>query len=190
MSRARVAIVLALVAGVAVLATVVLAVLTLAPDDEPGAAPPLTVTDPASGATLEVPADGWRVRSADQRISYDGVSVAGPAVLDEGYCEARPEGSFRALAGFTRQPFDAWVAALGDEAPDPSSRRVELAGGVPAAVQWVVLPGGGGPCAASGIEVAMVGAGDVRAVVVADSGAAGTPTHGEVERILLTLELP
>ncbi|MFC7494614.1 MULTISPECIES: hypothetical protein [unclassified Nocardioides] len=192
MTRTRLAAVLGVVAVLAVVATGAIAVATR-DGDEPGRAGSVVVTDPESGASFQVPGMGWRLRAADSRISYGPVHVDGPALLDEGYCKAQPKGSFRALAGFTDQSFDAWVSGVMGGAPTvstgTSAEDVVLADGTPATFRWTGLLGPEGPCAASGIEVAMIRAGDVRAVVVADSGDAGTLSPEKVPEILLTLSL-
>ncbi|MDF1603554.1 hypothetical protein [Nocardioides sp. YIM 152315] len=141
-----------------------------------------------------MPGEGWRLRAADSRISYGPARVDGPALLDEGYCASRPDGSFRALAGFTGQSFGAWVSGVvggpSSMSTGTSTEKVVLADGTPATYRWSALRGPEGPCAASGVEVAMIRAGDVRAVVVADSGDEGTLPHESVRDILVTLELP
>jgi hypothetical protein len=186
MTRTRRAIALGVVALVAVAATAAL-----------GAAAPETivVTDPGSGATFEVPAADWTAQEPDERISYGDAWVLGPALRDEGYCRARPQGSFRALAGFTDQSFDAWVSGVtgGGSAwsTGPSTEEIVLADGTAATYRWEGLfTSATGPCASSGVEVAMVRAGDVRAVVVADSGDEGTLSHDRVREILVALQLP
>jgi hypothetical protein len=196
MTRVRVAVALGVVAVLAVAATTALAVATYLRDDDGAAAAPLRLTDAATGASLRLAAGDWSVREPDERISYGGAHVDGPAVLDEGYCRARPEDSFRALAGFTDQGFEAWVAGVSGEPPSGSTgttgttEDVVLADGTPATYRWIGLPGGTGPCAASGIEVAMVRAGDLRAVVVADSGGTGTLGHDRIRRVLTSLRIP
>jgi hypothetical protein len=195
--RRGLALLLAVAAGVAVLATGALAVATYV-GDGPRAAEPLVVRDPASGAAFEVPGAGWEVRGARSRIFYadeqgrPAVMVPGPAVYRDGYCAAQPGDSNRGFAGFTRQSFRDWVAAVGGDggwSTGPDRERVRLADGTPATLQWVGLLGEEGPCPATGIEVAMVSAGQVRVVVVADSVDDGTLTHDEVREILLGLEL-
>lgn len=192
MTRTRLALLLGAAATVAVLATAVLAATTYVRAPETSGS--LVLTDPGSGATLEVPGGRWRVRAPTERISYGGARVAGPALYDEGSCAARPEGSFRALAGFTAQPFGTWLRGLAVGRPDPTVRagreRVGLTGGERAAFRWARLPAGSGPCAAAGVELAMVRAGGVRAVVVADTGADGDLTHADVRALALGLELP
>jgi hypothetical protein len=197
MTRVRLAVVLGVVAVLAVVATGALAVATYVGDDGAPTAEPLVVTDPETGATLEVPADGWEVRGPRSRIYYaddrgrpDAV-VTGPAVYRDGYCAERPGDSNRGFAGFTHQSFDTWFHALTDGAgawtTGEQREQVVLADGTSATLRWTSLVGGSGECAATGIEVAMVRAGEVRAVLVADSGDEGTLPHDEVRRILLTL---
>ena len=193
MTRVRLAVVLGAVAVLAVLATAVVAAATYLRDDEPApTARALVVRDPGSDARFEVPAEGWRVRDADERISYGEAAASGPAVLDEGYCHARPEGSFRAMAGFTDQDFGTWLRGLaGGEELLTSGREQEpvtLSDGTPATLRRVSVLGGRGPCSAPGFELAMLRAGDVRAVLVRDIDA--TLAADDVSRIVLTLELP
>jgi hypothetical protein len=141
----------------------------------------------------------WEVRGPRSRIFYEDrgghpvAEVRGPAVYDDGYCAAQPGDSNRGFAGFTEQSYDVWLDALsggrgawttGDQRDD-----VVLDDGTPATLRWTGLMGGEGECAATGIEVAMVRAGDVRAVLVADSGDEGTLSHEEIVEILLTLRL-
>lgn len=191
MTRARVALVLGVAAALAVVVTAGVAVATYLRDD-PAVTGPLVVTDPTSGARFEVPAAGWRVRDPDERISYGEASSSGPAVLDEGYCRTRPEGSFRAMAGFTKQDFDTWLSGLaGGEELLSSGREqqaVTLSDGTPATLRRISVLGDAGPCSAPGFELAMLRADDVRAVIVRDIDA--TLAHDDVSRILLTLELP
>lgn len=201
MTRTRLAVVLGVVAALAVLTTTGVAVATHLRDDEVGKAvpaAPLRVEDPGSGAWLEVPAAGWRVRPADRRIYYeDGegrtvAEVRGPAVFREGYCEAEPRGSYRAFAGFTRQPWGAWLDGLtggdGTWSTGVTREDVTLADGTRARVRWTgLMAAAGGRCPASGIMLAMVRVGDVHAVVVADAPEADSLEPDEVVRILATL---
>jgi len=197
MNRNRVALALAVVAVLAVAGTAVLAVRTRGGEHPATTAEPLVVTDPGSGASFEVPGKSWELRGPRSRIYYEDEAgrpsavVTGPAVYRDGYCAEQPGDSNRGFAGFTDQPFEAWVASLSDDDGAWSTGDVReetvLADGTAATYRWTGLLGGGGTCAATGIEVAMVQAGDVRAVLVADSGDEGTLSHDEVRRILLTL---
>jgi len=195
MTRVRLAVVLGVIAVLAVVATAAVAVATYRGDEPSPGAGPHVVTDPVSGATFEVPAEDWRVRGPAERISYGEASVSGPAVLDEGYCRARPEGSFRAMAGFTDESFDAWVDGVvgGETATSTGTtrRRIALAGGRPAQLVHVGLLLGQDRCSQGAVDLAMVRAGDVRVVVVADTdGSPGTLEHDELDEIAATLELP
>ncbi len=193
MSRSRVATVLGVVATLAVLATAAVAIST---EREPDAAEQvgvLTVHDPATGASFEVPADGWQVDDPEVRIYYTDerdrpvAVVHGPAVYRAGYCAEQPKDSNRGFAGFTRQSFDAWVGALGT-ADSESEERVTLADGTVALVRSArVQPAATGPCAAPEVYVAMVRSGDVQVVLVADAGAPGTLADDEVAAILTSL---
>lgn len=198
MTRTRVALVLAVVAVLAVVVTGAIAVATYVDGDDEAPAPgPLVVTDPGTGARLEVPGGSWEVRGQRSRIYYEDAGgepvavVTGPAVYRDGYCAEQPGDSNRGFAGFTEQTFEAWLEGLtagrGAWKTGESREQVELADGTSATLRWTGLMGDEGACAATGIELAMVQAGDVRAVLVADSGDEGTLTHDDVRRILLTL---
>jgi hypothetical protein len=199
MTRVRLAVVLGVVAALAVVTTVAVAVATYRGDDRKPDAEPLVVADPQTGASFEVPAEDWEVRGSRSRIFYEGgggqrvAEVTGPAVYDDGYCAERPGDSNRGFAGFTEQSYEAWLDALsgrrGAWTTGDQRDRVVLADGTPAMLRWTGLMGGEGECAATGIEVAMVQAGHVRAVLVADSGDEGTLSHDDVRRILLTLRV-
>ncbi|MEP9363735.1 hypothetical protein ABLE68_12270 [Nocardioides sp. CN2-186] len=188
MTRSRVAIALGVVAVLAVLATAAVAISTYGGDEDPPApttpaAQPLVVHDPASGASFEVPGDGWTVRDAQTRIYYDDAQgdpvavVRGPAVFRDGYCEARPRGSSRAFAGFTEQPFEDWVDAIGVQVDESRSGLVRRA---------TVRTTGTGPCVAREVEVAMRSVDDVRVVLVSDAGALST---SQVDAVLTSLVL-
>ena len=153
------------------------------------------VRDPRTGATFEVPGAGWRVEDPEIRIYYADEAdrpvavVRGPAVYRPGYCEEHPNGSNRAFAGFTQQDFGAWLGGLGS-ADTGTGRRVTLPDGTAAQLRWArVDPAVPGPCAAAEVYVAMVRAGDVRVVLVADTGAPGTLPEEQVEAILTSLRL-
>jgi len=206
MTRQRVAIVLGVVAVLAVLATTGVAVATYvgryssrAPDvvDVAGT---LTVRDPATGASFEVPAIRWTVEDRSVRIYYTDerdrpmALVRGPAVYRAGYCADRPKASNRAFAGFTRQSFDTWVEALDGDGGQWSTgvdrERIELADGTAARLSRVGLfVRGEGPCSADGVEVAMVETGDARVVLVRDTGEEDTLPGGELEAVLSSLRL-
>lgn len=201
MTRVRIAQVLAVLAALSVLGTGTVAATRWAGDDDVRPADatqppsPLRVRDPRTGASFEVPAVGWRVEDRQVRIYYTDRAghpvavVRGPAVFRSGYCAARPDGSNRAFAGFTRQDFDTWVDALGRELVRTGS-QVRLADGTEAALSWArVDPGPDGPCAAPEVYVAMVRAGAVRAVLVADTRARGTLPERQVEDVLTSLRL-
>lgn len=201
MTRSRVALVLAVFAVLSVLTTAAIAVATDLGDDEESMPEPLVVaerlvvTDPASGARFWVPVRQWEVRGPRSRIYYadsDGqptTVVRGPAVFRDGYCAGSPEASNRAFAGFTRQPFAAWVGSLGQVIAE-SDETVTVADGSEALLQRArVQPDTSGPCAAPEAYVAMVHTDDVRVVLVADAGAPETPTDDEIEKILRSLML-
>lgn len=198
MTRVRLAVVLGVVAVLAVVATAVVALTTCAGDDDPSpVAEPLVVTDPVSGASFEVPGEDWEARGPRSRIYYaddrgrPAAVVSGAAVYRDGYCDEQPGDSNRGFAGFTDQPFGAWVTSLTDDdgawSTGDAREEIVLADGTPATYRWTGLFGGSGKCAASAIEVAMVQAGDVRVVLVADDQEEGTLSHEEIRRILLTL---
>jgi hypothetical protein len=182
MTRTRVATVLGVVAVLSVVATA-----AVATRDRRDPEPMLTVT--GSGATFEVPDDGWRVEDPSVRIYYTDTRdrpvavVRGPAVLDPGYCGT---GSNRAFAGFTRQPLEAWTRSLGTAGPVDRG-PVPLDDGTVAMLEQVdVEVDARGECAAREVAVAMVEAGDVRVVLVSDAGAL---SREDVETILRSLEL-
>jgi hypothetical protein len=203
MTRLRVASALAVVAVLAVLGGS--AVAWWSRDDQAGPHaddPPdmLTVRDPATGASFVVPAGGWRVQDRSVRIYYTDARgrpvavVRGPAVFRPGYCSARPRGSNRAFAGFTRDSFAAWVGALSAEGGQRTTgvdrRAVELADGTPARLSRVGLfVGERGACAAAAVEVAMVEAGGVRVVLVRDDAERGALAGDQVEPVLRSLVL-
>ncbi len=206
MTRQRVAIALGIVAVLAVLGTVAVAISTYGGADDPtdpatATSDPLVVHDPASGASFEVPADGWTVRDAQTRIYYDDAAgdpvavVRGPAVFRDGYCAARPRGSTRAFAGFTQQPFEDWQGGLtrGQSFTSTGVDRgpVRLADGSRATLSRVslFLHADHDPCTAGAVELAMVEAGDVRVVLVRDDVEPGTLLRQAVEPILTSLVL-
>jgi hypothetical protein len=184
-------------AVLAVLVTTAVAVAVMRRDE----GPTLAVVDPSTGASLRVPADEWHVRGELSRIAYtmandDRVVAWGPAVFREGYCTGNP-GSFRAFAGFTREEFGDWVDGVTGEGRmhlvEPGSgigEAVDLDDGTAATLTWSVVEPEPGPCPAPRAEIAMVTAGGVNAVVVADTGGPGLLSREDMERILLTLELP
>jgi hypothetical protein len=202
MTRARAALLLAVLAAAAVVATAALAVARHLGRDPagPDRAAVQVVTDPATGATLEVPGDLWEVRGPRSRIYYTddagrpSAVVSGPAVFRDGYCAERPGDSNRGFAGFTQQSFDDWLDGLTDGrgawTTGDSREQTVLADGTPATLHWTGLMGAEGACAATAIELAMVRAGGVRAVLVADSGDEGTLSHDEIVAILRTLRPP
>ncbi len=195
MSRTRLAVLLALLAGACLLVTGGLAVATyVGGDDPPPAARPVVVTDPGSGARFAVP-HGWRRTGARHRVSYGAASVQGPALLAAGYCRKDPDGSFRALAGFTDATFDVWVEGVrGGRAAwssGVSRRRVTLADGTRAVLAHTSLLLPQDACSSGGVDLAMVEAGGVRVVVVADTGDdRGALDPAELDEIARTLQLP
>jgi hypothetical protein len=177
-------------------------------DDHPEAAAaapePLVVRDPGSGATFAVPGDGdWTVQAPAARVYYadeqgrPAAVVRGPAVFRDGYCTRRPEGSNRGFAGFTREDFDTWVDALrtstdskGVWTTGVDRESVRLADGSSARLyRSAVFLGGGGPCLADGVEIAMVEAGEVRLVLVRDTDAPGTLEREDADAVLTSLRL-
>lgn len=211
MNRTRVASVLAVVASVAVVATAVVALASYWHQDDASAGPlsagdPTVVRDPRTGASFEVPS-GWTVKDRRIRIYYADdrgrpeAVVRGPAVYREGYCSARPKGSNRGFAGFTRQDFEAWTDAIarGDGVPGGwstgvSTSELTLADGRTARMRSSEMyVGGRHACSAAGVAVSMVSVGtgheSVRLVLVRDTGRPGTLSDAEVVRILSTLRL-
>ncbi len=207
MTRLRIAQLLAVLAALSVLGTgAVAAAQWVGGDGEVaggrgGERPePLVVRDPHSGARFEVPGTDWRVEDRDVRIYYADEAghpvamVRGPAVFRSGYCAERPQDSNRGFAGFTRQGFRAWVGGIthgrGTWTTGTSHERVQLADGTNGRLTRLGLAlDRGGPCAAVGVEVAMVEAGDVRVVLVRDTAVDEELPGDEVESILTSLRL-
>jgi hypothetical protein len=207
MNRLRVARLLAVVATLAVLGTAGIAVAQWTGDDtdpptgRPGSeSAPLVVRDPRTGATFEVPGALWRVEDPEVRIYYTDDAdrpvavVRGPAVFRPGYCAAAPQDSNHGFAGFTRQGFRSWVRGItqgsGTWTTGTSHERIELADGTTGRLTRLGLAlDRGGPCAAAGVEVAMLEAGPVRLVLVRDTGVEGELPDDDVEEILRSLRL-
>ncbi len=208
MTRAQVATVLGVVASLMVVATVVVALTSYSRQDggRPAAASePLLVRDRASGAGFTVPGAGWTLTGPRARIYYaddrgrPAALVRGAAVFRKGYCAARPRGSNRGFAGFTRQPFAVWTRALaegGGAVPDGvvSRSTVRLADGSLARLSTVRMSTGhGGRCAAPGLVIGMVEAAapahHVRLVLVRDTSATGALTDDEARAVLTSLTL-
>ncbi|HEY0948796.1 hypothetical protein, partial [Nocardioides sp.] len=161
---------------------------------------PLVVRDARSGASFEVPATDWRVEDRDVRIYYADDAgrpvavVRGPAVFRSGYCAERPRDSNRGFAGFTRQGFRAWVGGIthgrGTWTTGTSHERIRLADGTTGRLTRLGLAlDRGGPCAALGVEVAMVESGGVRVVLVRDTAVDDELPTDDVEEVLASLRL-
>jgi len=208
MTRLRIAQVLAVLAALSVLGTgAVAAAQWVGGDDEASsrtgerkAPEPLVVRDPRTGASFEVPGTGWRVEDREVRIYYADEAgrpvavVRGPAVFRAGYCAAQPKDSNRSFAGFTRQGFRAWVGGItqgrGTWTTGTSHERVELADGTTGRLSRLGLAlDRGGPCAALGVEVAMLQAGGVRVVLVRDTNVEDELPTDDVAEILASLRL-
>lgn len=206
MTRVRIAQVLAVLAAISVLGTGAVAVTQWAGDDDAGrpddasTPTPLTVRDPRSGATFEVPGACWRIADREVRIYYaddDGrptAVVRGPALYRPGYCAAAPKDSNRGFVGFTRQGFDDWVHGVVDGRPTWTTgvthERVRLADGTRGRLSWTGLAlDRVGPCSAPGVEVAMVEAEGVRVVLVRDTTVDDELPHDQVEEVLTSLRL-
>ena len=128
----------------------------------------------------QAPGDVVRGRALARCPDRPVAVVRGPAVLDAGYCG--PD-SNRAFAGFTQQPLNAWIGALGTT--DGIER--ETVGSATISRAEVDVDDPGGPCGTQQVEVAMLEAGAVRVVLVQDAGALPA---GDVRNVLLSLELP
>jgi hypothetical protein len=197
MTRVRLAVALGAVAVLAIVATAAVAVSTYVGDDSSPVAEPLVVRDPVSGASFEVPGEDWAVRGPRSRIYYEDdrgrptAVVAGAAVYRDGYCDEQPGDSNRGFAGFTDQPFGAWMKSLTDGGgtwtTGESRQEVVLADGTTGTLRWTALFGGDGACTPAGIELAMVAAAGVRVVLVADSGEKDTLSHEQIVEILSSL---
>lgn len=184
MTRARVAVAFAVVAALCLVGTAVLAVVTSVHHDAPSLQ---RVRDRATGATFVVPRSGWQVR--DRAISYGTAELVRPAVFRAGYCDAHPQGSFRAVAGVTEQGFATWARAIGGGAR-ATGQRTTLADGTPATI-WRATPRlPADRCSSGRVEVVMVEADGVRLVVLADAGEPGTLDRAGALRIARSLELP
>jgi hypothetical protein len=205
MRRERFAIVLGVVAVLAVLGTAAVAIGSYV-DRDAGREPDpvheagtLTVGDPATGASFEVPSGRWQVEDRSVRIYYADdqdrpvAVVRGPAVYRAGYCAEQPKGSHRAFAGFTRDSFEAWVRGVtgGDPAVSTGTSReqVTLADGTSATLTRTALflTEDEDPCTAGAVEIVMVRAGGVRVVLVRDDLEDGGLPHEDVEAVLTTL---
>ena len=189
MTRARVAVALAVVAALCLVGTAWVAVATYA-DRDSMLQVTRVVRDPGTGATFEVPREGWRVRRPDAPVSYGAAALAGAALFRPGYCRADPRGSFRAVAGVTEQDLPTWVRAVGGAASRTTRVATRLAGGTPATLGRASLRLPADRCSAGRVELTMVEAGDVRLLVLADAGGSGTLTRAGAERIARSLQLP
>lgn len=167
----------------------------------------------APGGIFEVPpeADGWTVREPDRVVYYvdEGgeplVGVAGPAVLDDGYCRESSDPSNRGFAGLTgphpgavrevnRREARRWrTAVAGRPTTDGRTVRLLLAdGSVAVRTTALVHPPAPGPCQPERValdHVSVAGPdGVVTLVVVRDLGS-GAVWDAVVERILRSLRV-
>ncbi|MFA6298528.1 MAG: hypothetical protein WC642_05135 [Nocardioides sp.] len=183
--------------------------------EHPAAAPPppwQVVTGPAG--SFEVPPEtaGWTVREPAQVVYYADrhgdpmVGVAGPAVLDDGYCTQATGASNRGFAGLTGphpgtvravnlREARRWATAVAGHRPT-AARTARLAlddGSVAVHSHAVVQPAPAGPCQPQRValdHVSVAGpAGVVTLVVVRDLGP-DPASAGEVDRLLRTLRAP
>lgn len=171
---------------------------------------PWQVVTGAAGS-FEVPPEtaGWRVRAPDQVVYYADqhgdpmVGVAGPAVLDEGYCAQTAGPSNRGFAGMTgphlgtldqvnRREARRWgTAVAGRPTTDGRTTRLVLADGSRAVhTTSLVRPPAPGPCLPERVALDLVSvagpAGVVTLVVVRDLGPDAAPA-AEVDRLLRSL---
>ncbi len=179
---------------------------------EPAPTPPVwqVVTGPAG--RFEVPPEpaGWTVRDPHQVVYYADargdllVGVAGPAVLDDGYCGQAIGASNRGFAGLTgphpgpvaqvnRREARKWrTAVAGRTTPPVRTTPLTLEdGSVAVRSHAVVRPAPAGPCQPERValdHVSVAGpAGVVTLVVVRDLGPGAAP-GAVVDRILRSLE--
>ena len=180
---------------------------------EPAPTPPAwqVVTGPAG--TFEVPpeAAGWRVRDPDQVVYYADrhgdplVGIAGPAVLDDGYCASATGASNRGFAGLTgprrgtawqvsRRESRRWRTAVAGRATPPG-RTTPLTledGSVAVRSHAVVRPLVAGPCQAERValdHVSVAGSAGVVTLVVVRDLVAGAAPIADIERLLRTLRV-
>ncbi|MCD4524668.1 hypothetical protein [Nocardioides sp. cx-173] len=153
---------------------------------------------------------GWRVGRPGEELYYadrrgePAVGVAGPAVLDEGYCVGHGGPSNRAFAGLlppapgtarevVARLTRAWAAAVAAPDAEPAGVRVvgvRLADGSSAVQTHTVVPVAPGPCrpARAGVDlVSTQGAsGVVTLVLVRDLGR-GSMSQAVARRIVTSL---
>lgn len=167
------------------------------------------VTAPAGSFEVPPGAAGWTVREPEQVVYYADpngdplVGVAGPAVLDDGYCERATGASNRGFAGLTgprrgavrevsRSEARRWRTAVAGRAapPGPTMRLVLTDGSVAVHSHAVVRPASAGPCQPERVALDLVSvaghAGVVTLVVVRDLGPGAAPA-AVVGRMLRSL---
>lgn len=179
----------------------------------PGSSPPWQLVAGATGS-FEVPPEsaGWTLRGPDQVLYYADqhgdplVGVAGPAVLDDGYCDRSRKASNRGFAGLTgphpggvrqvnvREARRWRTAVAGRPTTDGRTNRLVLSdGSVGVHTSALVRPAPAGPCQPERValdHVSVAGAnGVVTLVVVRDLGAHAA-TAAEVDRVLRSLRAP
>ncbi|MDP2773259.1 MAG: hypothetical protein Q8O61_06845 [Nocardioides sp.] len=210
----RFATVLGVVATLVTLACGGVVVAAGAPEQAPPAAPvpPWQRVTTAVGS-FEVPpgSTGWTVREPDQVVYYADASgdpvvgVAGPAVLDDGYCRQATGASNRGFAGLTgphpgplrqvnvREARRWRTAVAGRPTTDGRTTRLVLADGAAAVhTSALVRPAPAGPCQPERValdHVSVTGpTGVVTLVVVRDLGP-DAASASEVDRLLRSLRV-
>ncbi|MCD4535697.1 hypothetical protein LRP67_16525 [Nocardioides sp. cx-169] len=209
---------LALLLGAcATLTTLVAWAVTLAPGP---AAPPAATPAPSAGwqvvqrhagrFTVPPVQAGWRVSGPGEVLYYadrrgePAVGVAGPAVLDEGYCARHGGPSNRGFAGLlppmpgtarevVARLTGAWAAAVAGPDGEPVGVRVvgvRLADGSSAVRTHTVVPVAPGPCrpARAGVDLVSTRgpSGVVTLVLVRDLGR-GSMSEAVARRIVRSL---
>lgn len=167
------------------------------------------VTGPAGSFEVPPESSGWTVREPDQVVYYADrhgdpvVGVAGPAVLDDGYCEQASGASNRGFAGLTGpHPGTLWqvnlrearrwrTAVAGRPTADGRTTRLVLSdGSAGLRTSALVRPAPGGPCQPERVALDLVSvagpAGVVTLVVVRDLGPDAAPDP-VVDRVLRSL---
>ena len=182
------------------------------PSPESSAPPWQEVAAPAGSFDVPPEPEGWTVREPELVVYYADrygepmVGVAGPAVLDDGYCPEGTGASNRGFAGLTgphpgspRQvnlrEARSWASAVAGLRP-AATRTSHLAlddGSVAVRSHVVVRPARSGPCQPDRVWLDLVSvagpAGVVTLVVVRDLGPDQVPA-AVVDRILRSLRVP
>lgn len=167
------------------------------------------VTGPAGSFEVPPESSGWTVREPDQVVYYADrhgdplVGVAGPAVLDDGYCAQASGASNRGFAGLTgphpgtlrqvslREARRWRTAVAGRPTTDGRTTRLVLSdGSAGLRTSALVRPAPGGPCQPGRVALDLVSvagpAGVVTLVVVRDLGQSAA-SQADIGRVLRSL---